>query len=64
MARTKSPYPKKSEIDNVVKALVQAGGEVGGIEVTRDGTIRVLRKLENGAQTAYDQWRQHQLAGK
>jgi|GEM_PF-1594237 len=57
-------YPTKAEIDRVVKSMKAAGLEVGGVEITRDGTIRVLSKLANSPASAYYRWKQGQLVGE
>jgi len=50
-------YPGKVAIRHVVEAAKAAGLDVGGIEVSPDGTIRVLegRNIPKPAESLFDQ---------
>jgi hypothetical protein len=54
-------YPTKAMINRVVAQLSDAakaaGIKVGGVECTRDGTIRVLEASNKPAGSAYDEWK-------
>ena len=51
-------YPTKSEITRVVQAARALKIAVDGIEVRRDGTIRVLPRQPAGASdNAFDRWK-------
>ncbi len=63
MSRRATSYPTKTEIDRVIRSMTAAGVEIGGVEVTRDGTIRVLKAMANAPASAYDRWRNGQISG-
>jgi hypothetical protein len=49
---------KQREGSRLIRAVEQAGLRVSGVEVTRDGTIRVLTGQVNGKQEApeFNEW--------
>lgn len=51
-------YPTKAKISYLVKAAKEAGVKVGGVECTRDGTVRILSETMAAANAnAYDDWK-------
>jgi hypothetical protein len=52
-------YPTGAKIRRVVDAAREAGIKVGGIEISRDGMIRILseRLLPNMPANDYDDWK-------
>lgn len=47
----------KAEITRAIKAWVSCGFEAGGVEIAPDGTIRVLAKTAEPAQSSnIDDW--------
>lgn len=61
MAAADRNYPTKAEIARVTKAMVETarslGIAVGGVEVSRDGTIRTLPPQDAAGGSAFDRWR-------
>lgn len=53
-------YATRSQVKRMVSAAQDAGICVGGVECTRDGTIRVLAEAiaSLSASTEYDSWKQ------
>jgi len=47
---------RKYNVEKLVRSAKGAGMEVGGVEVTPDGTIRVLAKDATGNASDYDKW--------
>lgn len=45
MARTPSHF-RQCDVERAVKAARNAGVEVGGVEIAKDGTIRVMVKTD------------------
>lgn len=50
-------YPTKAEIARAIAAARAAGIDVSGLEVSRDGTIRLLPAAAASVATAYDRWK-------
>lgn len=62
-AQSKIRVPTKAAIKRIVDAAKEAGIKVGGLEVTPDGTIRVLNeKLAATAPSGndYDDWKRQE----
>jgi hypothetical protein len=57
MSRSDASYPTKALIERTVNAARAAGVTVSGIEVLRDGTIRILSAVANDPSSSYDRWR-------
>jgi hypothetical protein len=53
-SRSTSRYPRKAEIERTVAAAKASGLDVAGIEVTPDGTIRVLEARAMAAPVVTD----------
>ncbi len=49
-------YPRKAEIARAVEAAKQCGIEVAGIEVSRDGCIKVLGASSASSPSEFDKW--------
>ena len=50
-------YPRKAEIARAVEAAKACGIEVAGIEVSRDGNIKVLGPgAGTSVSSAFDEW--------
>jgi hypothetical protein len=51
-------YPRKGEIERVVKAIRASGVDVGGVEVAPDGTIKVTeaRNCSPRPESEFDRW--------
>lgn len=54
-------YPTPAAIDAIGQKLIElaksAGIKVGGVECTRDGTIRVIEAGARAPASAYDDWK-------
>lgn len=46
MTKRRSPYPSTPEIKRLIAAAMKSGLQVDGIEVSPDGTVRLLRRAE------------------
>lgn len=56
-------YPTKAKISYLVEAAKAAGIKVGGVECSRDGTVRILSEARAAANiNAYDDWKASQGA--
>lgn len=55
MGERSRPYATKAQIERVVAAAREAG-IIGGLEVTPDGTIRIVPIQQSTATTAFDRW--------
>jgi len=50
MPRTPSHF-RQCDVERAVKAARNAGMEVGGVEIAKDGTIRVMVKVDSADQS-------------
>jgi len=54
-------YPSPATVEKVGRRLLElakeAGIKVGGVECTRDGTIRVVEAPSRAPASAYDDWK-------
>lgn len=55
MPRAASHF-RQSDVERAVKAACNAGLEVGGVEITKDGTIRVMVGRESLASGEANEW--------
>lgn len=53
MAQARRAYPRKVEIARAVEAARSAGISIGGVEVSADGTIRIV-SAQTSVDSAYD----------
>ena len=56
ISRLPRAYPRKAEITRAVDAARTAGIAIGGVEVSPDGTIRILPASSTPVDSAYDRW--------
>ena len=49
-------YPTRAKIMRLIDAAKEAGLKVGGMELTRDGTIRILSDQGLPPANVYDDW--------
>lgn len=54
MARTKSPYPRRSHVKQVVETARAIGIDVAGIEVSPSGIVKVIDARAIAAAPAND----------
>lgn len=55
--RMSNSYPRKVEITRAIEAAKACGLEVGGVEVSRDGCIKVLGPgPASSPQSEFDEW--------
>ena len=47
---------KKADVERALKAVRKAGCEVAGLEITKDGTIRVIFKSEEKTNSLLEEW--------
>jgi hypothetical protein len=58
MTQPTREYAARSQIKRVIDAARDAGIEIGGVEVTVDGTIRVLalNQVQRAPMSEFDRW--------